>query len=106
MRRADDDRVLRDDGRRVRAERVGLEVPRDLELAEVVLVDLVERRVMRVRQIGPVGRPLAIRWTLLAAKRDGGGTERDDGERETGDPGKLHGWALVNEGAMIAQGRG
>jgi hypothetical protein len=43
-----------------RAERVGLETPRDLELAEIVLVDLVERRIVRVREVGSVGSPFPI----------------------------------------------
>ena len=65
-----------------RPEGVGFEAPRDFELAEVVLGDLLERRVVRVRVVGAVGRPLAVRRALLAAQmnRRGGKTQ---GENET-----------------------
>ena len=49
-----------------RTEAVGLEPPRDLELAEVVGVDLIERRIPRVAEVGAVGRPLAVFRARLA----------------------------------------
>ena len=53
-----------------RAERVGLEAPRDLELVEVVFGDLVERRVPCAGQVAAVGRPLgALRLGLSAQGR-------------------------------------
>ena len=42
-----------------RAERVGLEPPRDFELVEVVFVDLIERRIAGAGEIAAVGGPLA-----------------------------------------------
>jgi len=45
---------------RERAEGVGLEAPRDLQLPEVGRGDLIERRIPRALQIGVVVRPLAV----------------------------------------------
>ena len=45
---------------RPRAQAVGLEPPRDLEVVEVVAVDLVERRVAGVAEIAAIGRPFAV----------------------------------------------
>ena len=42
------------------SEALGLEAPGDFQLAEVVGVDLIERRVARVAEVGAVGRPLAV----------------------------------------------
>src|SRR6185436_11184656 len=46
---------------RPRTEAVGLEPPRDLELAEVVGVDLIERRVPHMTEIAAVAAPFALR---------------------------------------------
>ena len=43
-----------------RTEIVGLEPPGDLELAEVARVDLIERRVPRMRDVAAVAAPLAV----------------------------------------------
>jgi hypothetical protein len=45
---------------RARAEIIGLEAPRDLELVEVRRVDLIERRVFRAVYIRRVVRPVAV----------------------------------------------
>src|SRR5439155_20197857 len=45
---------------RARAQAVGLERPRDFELAEVGGVDLIERRIARVTQITAVDTPLSV----------------------------------------------
>ena len=52
---------------RSRAEAVGLESPGDLELAEIVGSDLIERRIARVGEIAAVGRPFACGAARLAA---------------------------------------
>src|SRR5258708_10817722 len=46
---------------RSRAERVGLEPPRDLEILEVVAIDLIERPVPVARQVTAVRRPVDAR---------------------------------------------
>ena len=51
------------------AQVVGLEPPGDIEFAEVARVDLIERRIPRVAQVGAVGRPLAISGARLAGHR-------------------------------------
>src|SRR4030095_5796522 len=43
-----------------RTEVIGLESPRDFELAEVGAINLIERRVLRAAEIRGVHRPLAI----------------------------------------------
>ena len=47
-------------------EAFGLESPRDLQLAEIVRGDLIERRIARVAEVGAVGRPLALLRARLA----------------------------------------
>ena len=42
------------------AEDVGLEAPRDLQLAEVGGIDLIERRVARASEVASIGAPLAV----------------------------------------------
>ena len=87
-----------------RAEEVGLQPPGDLQLAEVVLRDLVGGRVAVARQVAAVGRPCR-RWSLMPAPaprsrrggdaagvvRTSGGRVRDDGRPRPleRDPGKL-----------------
>src|SRR6185369_6016225 len=58
-----------------RAERLGLESPGHLELAEVAGVDLIERRVARVSQIAAIRPPLAAGRAGLS-----GGRSRDRGQ--------------------------
>ena len=54
---------------RTRTKVVGFESPRHLELAEIVRVDLVERRIVRVSKISAVGAPLSVSRSGLAANR-------------------------------------
>ena len=69
------DHTLRHQRRRLeielgpRTEVLGLEPPRDLQLAEVAWVDLIERRIPRVREIAAIGRPLAALRADLAGNR-------------------------------------
>src|SRR5438094_182056 len=70
-----------------RSEEVRLEAPGDLEGLEVVLVNLIERRVTRARQIAAVGPPFArFRFHLTSGvsrtlTKDAG-VHRDERERE------------------------
>src|SRR5262249_49378063 len=83
---------------RARAERVGLEPPGDLELAEVLGVDLVERRVTGASQIGAVGMPLPVLCGACLPCRGDGGPEQQQGERT-----EAHGRApeiLRHEGSL------
>ena len=48
-----------------RPEIVGFEPPRDLELAEVARVDLIQRRVLAPPQVGRIHRPLSARRARL-----------------------------------------
>jgi hypothetical protein len=71
---------------RARAEHVGFEVPRQLELGEVGGVDLVERRVSGAGEIGGVVRPVALRRRrgaggAGAVLTDAGGDPTDDREQ-------------------------
>ena len=61
-----------------RTEVIGLEAPRDGELAEVGGVDLIERRVPGVSGISAVGAPLAVQRTCLSADSNRAGTQRND----------------------------
>ena len=73
---------------RERPEVVGLEPPRDLELAEVRGVDLIERRVTAPGEIRRVVRPLAVPGARLpggrrlAGKRRGGSERRREPDAE------------------------
>ena len=51
-----------------RSQIVGLEPPRDFERAEVLRVDLIERRVTRVSEIAAVGPPLAVGGAALRGR--------------------------------------
>src|SRR5689334_2177297 len=65
------------------AQLIGLEAPRDFELVEVVLGDLIERRVPRVPKIAAVGGPFAILRAVLsggAPARREENTQTDDGD--------------------------
>ena len=50
---------------------LGLEAERQLQLAEVARVDLIERRIARGREITAIGRPLADLGRPLTAYRHG-----------------------------------
>ena len=64
-----------------RAERVGLEAPRDLELVEVLRGDLIERRVARARKVAAIGGPFGpLRLRRLLAAQIGGGEQKRGGE--------------------------
>ena len=67
-----------------RAQVVGLEPPRDLELVEVARVDLVERRVARAVHVGRVVRPVAVlRRGLTGGLAEDARAERRERERES-----------------------
>ena len=59
-----------------RSEVVGLEAPRDAQVLDVVLVDLVERRVFRASRICRVGTPFAIFRARLGSERQSGSRRR------------------------------
>ena len=47
---------------------IGLEAPRDGELAEIRGVDLIERRIARVSGVAAVGTPFAVQRAGLAVE--------------------------------------
>src|SRR5439155_180575 len=65
-----------------RAEVVGLEPPRHLELVEVGGVDLIERRVLRAAHIGGVVRPVAFLRARLTRCLSADEDARDDDDRD------------------------
>src|SRR5262249_1408411 len=91
-----------------RAEIVGLEAPRHLELVEVARVDLIERRVLRPAEVGGVGDPIPV----FRARHAGGlpghvnGAARheqpDTGNRQRGSDEKSHD-GLPNAGTIHAK---
>ena len=46
-----------------RAQYIGLEAPRDLEVAEILGIDLIERRIARIGLVGRIMAPFGIRPT-------------------------------------------
>ena len=65
-----------------RPEMIGLEAPRDGELAEIRRVDLIERRIARVPRVAAVGAPFTVERAGLAAKADAGTQTRNRDCRE------------------------
>ena len=84
------DNAVRHQGRRfiiefrTGAQRIGLEAPRHLQLVEVVLIDLVERRVLGVGEVTAPGSPFAGLRASLPGKTSGRDGEHDceDCERQ------------------------
>ena len=73
-----------------RAERVSLEAPGHLELAEVVLVDLIEGRIVRVREVGGVGAPFPVGRGGLSDELDRRAGQDDGGDGCGGEHGAFH----------------
>jgi hypothetical protein len=87
-----------------RAKRIGFEAPRDLELAEIVAIDLVQRRVARAGEIAAIGAPLTAwrgylrRQLVVHARSRKKNEERcEHGDEKT----KAHGY----HGSLIRNGR-